>query len=133
MENGKVPEGFTKAQRKAESIADDPSKVKSLLDKTLEKIKDVGDDNEVLSDFVHSVKTFVRLLSAFIKGDYREVSKTTMVIVLGGLVYFISPLDFIPDFIPIVGYLDDATVIVYIIKRIKNEIDKFEEWEASLV
>lgn len=33
-------------------------------------------------------------------------------VVLGALLYFISPLDLIPDWIPVVGYLDDLAILL---------------------
>ena len=43
-------------------------------------------------------------------------------IVVAALIYFISPIDAIPDFAPIFGYLDDLGVIVAAIKYLGSEI-----------
>jgi uncharacterized membrane protein YkvA (DUF1232 family) len=43
-------------------------------------------------------------------------------VVVAGLIYFISPIDVIPDFIPVVGYLDDFGVILAVIKFLGHEL-----------
>jgi uncharacterized membrane protein YkvA (DUF1232 family) len=43
-------------------------------------------------------------------------------VVVAGLIYFISPIDVIPDFIPVVGYLDDLGVILAVIKFLGHEL-----------
>jgi uncharacterized membrane protein YkvA (DUF1232 family) len=43
-------------------------------------------------------------------------------VVIAALVYFISPLDVMPDFVPFVGYLDDLGVIAWTIKFLGKEI-----------
>lgn len=40
------------------------------------------------------------------------------VIAIGALGYFISPLDIIPDAIPVIGYLDDMSILAWAVKRI---------------
>lgn len=47
-----------------------------------------------------------------------EVHWTKKVLVVGALIYFIIPTDIIPDFTPIVGYVDDAAVIAAVIKTL---------------
>ena len=46
-------------------------------------------------------------------------------VVVAALVYFISPLDVIPDFIPFVGYLDDLGVIAWTIRFLGKEIKAY--------
>jgi uncharacterized membrane protein YkvA (DUF1232 family) len=47
---------------------------------------------------------------------------TKKAVVVAGLIYFISPIDVIPDFIPVVGYLDDFAVILAVIKFLGHEL-----------
>lgn len=46
-------------------------------------------------------------------------------IVVSALIYFISPIDTIPDLAPLVGYLDDLGVIMAAIKYIGSEIKPY--------
>ena len=48
-------------------------------------------------------------------------------VVVAALIYFISPIDAIPDFVPIVGYLDDMGVIVALIRYLGSEITPYYE------
>ena len=43
-------------------------------------------------------------------------------IVLGALIYFITPIDSIPDLVPLVGYLDDLGVITAVLKFLGSEL-----------
>jgi uncharacterized membrane protein YkvA (DUF1232 family) len=45
------------------------------------------------------------------------------------LLYFVNPIDVLPDFIPIIGGLDDAILLAYLLKVIDKEIEKFIAWE----
>lgn len=48
-------------------------------------------------------------------------------IVVGALVYFISPIDTIPDIAPLVGYLDDLGVVTAVLKFLGSELIPFYE------
>lgn len=49
----------------------------------------------------------------------------------GGLLYFILPADLVPDFIPIVGYLDDLAVLTTIVNSLKEEIREYQIWKEK--
>jgi uncharacterized membrane protein YkvA (DUF1232 family) len=42
-----------------------------------------------------------------------------------------SPIDIIPDFIPIAGLFDDVGVLAFALRSLKGEIDVFQEWEQE--
>jgi len=46
----------------------------------------------------------------------------------GGLLYFILPTDLIPDFIPVIGYLDDLAVLTTIMNMLNTEIREYRVW-----
>ena len=52
-----------------------------------------------------------------------HVSKTDKAIIIGALGYMISPLDVIPDAIPIAGLTDDFAVLMYVLKKVWTDID----------
>jgi uncharacterized membrane protein YkvA (DUF1232 family) len=71
-----------------------------------------------------------RMLRAWSKGEYRHVPWRTLILSLATVIYFLNPFDIAPDFIPGVGYLDDAAVLGFVISSIKKELDTFLEWET---
>jgi len=79
------------------------------------------------------IELLVRLLQAWTSGEYKGVSMKTLGVIVAAVLYFISPLDLIPDFMPGVGYLDDAAVITWVLKSIAEDIDEFRRWEAKVL
>ena len=71
-----------------------------------------------------------RLLKAYASGEYREIPWKTLVRMIAVLIYFVSPIDFIPDILPIIGLTDDIALLVWLFGAVKGDLDKFEEWES---
>jgi len=69
------------------------------------------------------------LLQAWVVGDYRGVSKSTVVILVTALLYFVVPMDVIPDFLLGWGFLDDAAILGYVFSQLSDEIKAFREWQ----
>lgn len=59
-------------------------------------------------------------------GKYREYNKRALLLVVAALVYLVSPVDFIPDFL-LGGLLDDAGVLLYIINAVQNELARYRQ------
>nr|WP_276516669.1 DUF1232 domain-containing protein [Fictibacillus nanhaiensis] len=54
-----------------------------------------------------------------------------MVLIVAGLLYFVSPIDAVPDFLIGAGLLDDATVLAFLFKTLSSEISSFQSWEKE--
>ncbi|MDY7561193.1 YkvA family protein [Pseudomonas sp. 10B1] len=80
------------------------------------------------------LKDDLRLLQAlclaYWRGEYRAISPQAMVSVVAGLMYFLSPIDLIPDWIPVIGMLDDIVVLGWVMKTLEAELDAFRAWRA---
>ncbi len=118
---------FLKALRKAERMLLHPEELLGLLAKGLKKAYSKrGALVAIFEDFL----LLFRLVKAWVLGEYREVPRKVILWSILAILYFVSPLDAFPDLLP-GGYLDDIVFISFILKRIRADLDKFEQWEVS--
>lgn len=73
----------------------------------------------------------VRMLSAYRRGDYREIPWKSLVTVTAVVIYVVNPMDMIPDAIPVIGLTDDAAFLRISLKVVKADLDAFMKWEIS--
>ena len=116
------------AEREADSMKEDPEKLESVSARAEKKADEYK--GRIKSGF-SDIRLLVRMVKAYAKGDYRQVPWSTVSKFVGGLIYFVWAIDLIPDFIAGIGFLDDLTVIAWIIRSAKKDIDAFEIWEES--
>ncbi|HEY4409838.1 MAG TPA: DUF1232 domain-containing protein [Acidimicrobiia bacterium] len=74
------------------------------------------------------LQALLRMLRASGEGQYSQLSTKNLVLAGLGVLYLVSPLDVIPDFLP-GGFADDAAVIGFVLKKIRGELVAFEAWE----
>lgn len=129
----KTVDFFTKAkivyQKKAQEIAGEDGKLGKLVLQVKERLEKVSDNPKVKAA-LEPILMFKRMIQAHLSGQFKVTNKTLGLIVLG-LVYFVTPLDFIPDFMPLIGFADDLSVLLAIYNSVKHEIDEFKMWEKS--
>lgn len=122
---------FKRYKEKAAALLQDKKKVQELVKNSAEKIKTVIEKNENLKEFVDQVGLMIRMIKAQFSGEYKDFPWKSTVMVAGALLYFLTPLDLIPDFIPGLGLTDDAAVVYWVYQNIKEDIEKFRQWEIS--
>lgn len=91
------------------------------IETTLKKIPNVGN---LLSD----IPVLVSLVKSYVTGEYKEIPYNVIVAVVATLLYVISPIDIIPDVIPVVGFADDAMAVAFCIKMIHDDLEKYKTW-----
>ncbi|HEV7865784.1 MAG TPA: DUF1232 domain-containing protein [Acidimicrobiia bacterium] len=113
---------------RAEQVVRNPKELLLLLtaaERRLDGIK-AGPFTPVVGD----LQTLLRMLRAYGEGEYRDVSGKNLALAAAGLLYLVSPLDMIPDFLP-GGFSDDAAVIGFIVRKLRTELVAFEAWERT--
>lgn len=84
-----------------------------------------------LAEIWSDIKTMASMLRDWGTREYVEIPWKTLAAMAGAILYFVNPLDIIPDFIPIVGYLDDFFVITFAIQLTKDDLDKYRIWKEN--
>ena len=72
----------------------------------------------------------VRMVRATVTGRYRRLPRRTLVAAVAGLLYLLNPFDLIPDFVPVIGLVDDVAVLAWVIGRVRKDLDEYLAWEA---
>ncbi len=100
---------------------------KSLSDKfSVEDVQNFIAKHKDLK-FLDDVKILFSMIKDATQKKYQLDTKT-YVIIAGALTYLVIPTDLIPDFIPGIGFVDDAFVITYTLTTIKDELDKYKKF-----
>ena len=112
-------------ENKAFKLFQNKSRLIKLLVESVQFLKDKSLREEVKEN----VLTFVEMLKAYVNGTYRQVSKKNIILMIIGLLYLIMPLDAVPDFIPISGFVDDTVVIFSIYKLLILDVNRFKAFK----
>ena len=74
-------------------------------------------------------KTMWQMLRETLSGNYK-MSFLTIGILLAALAYIVFPFDLIPDFIPVLGWIDDGLVLYLTLKRLVKETQRYSRFKA---
>ena len=118
---------FEKERQKAEKLVAEPGKIEKLLKKLGRKLEKLP----VLSGPLEYLPKMYYMVRSWLRKEYTGVPVGTIVSILGALLYFLSPVDLVPDFLPGIGYLDDAVVISVCLTLVKGDIDRYMEWKVE--
>jgi uncharacterized membrane protein YkvA (DUF1232 family) len=124
---------FQNALRRAAGIATSNEKISELIGSVTDKMSDMDENKKRASDFIKKVGTLLRMLRAYINGNYRQIPFKSLLMIIGALIYFLMPLDLIPDFIPVTGLADDISIIFLVFTSINEDINAFLEFEKSVL
>lgn len=98
------------------------------LKKLLIAAKKKAEGNKQLSELWQDLKILLELIKDWMKGEYKELTKSTVLLIIGSLIYLVNPIDLIPDFL-IGGFIDDLAVLGYVIKKISDELNAYKTWK----
>lgn len=122
---------FKKFLGTAEDYLKRPTRVKQLLNDAYKKASEKNDIGTIAHEAWETMQTLFRLIRASVSGEYTHLPTSTVIAAVAVTLYFLSPIDLIPDFIPVLGLLDDVALVAWFSTTIKEEMDKFAEWEKT--
>lgn len=119
---------YGRSRSKAADYLQSKDKLTGLLDQATHK---AGARKSGLREVWGSLLAFFRLIRAYANGSYRQVSAQGLLMIVAAVVYFVSPIDLIPDFILGLGLIDDATVLAWTIRACASDLAAFLAWEHT--
>ena len=123
----KLKKALNENKEKAKAFLDDDEKMESLFRDFEKKLKLIPKIGKRASD----VAVLLSMLRAYIKKQYTEVSKTTILAAIAGLIYVVNPMDVVPEYILGVGVLDDAAVVGIILQAMHMDLNKYKKWQKA--
>lgn len=121
---------FARAILDAKSFLADPESLLPLFNEASKKAAALP--KEPFKDSWPYLQTMLRLIRAYAQGEYREIPESALLSIIAGVSYLVDPFDLIPDEIPFLGFLDDATIITFAVARTRPALDDFMTWETTM-
>jgi uncharacterized membrane protein YkvA (DUF1232 family) len=121
---------YSKSVNKASRLSQNSAGVFQLLKIVLEKVKKEG-GNGLINKALAKVLLMVNLVKSYTAGQYKDIETKNIVFIIAGLIYLVMPIDFIPDFLPVLGFADDVALLIFIFNALNAEIERYEVWQAN--
>ncbi|HYC86181.1 MAG TPA: YkvA family protein [Chryseosolibacter sp.] len=122
---------FEIALRSAGRMLGKKTRLLLVLAQLAGKVKDVDWKNVKVTSARDKFLVLGRMVKAYALGHYRDVPVKTILLIIAAVIYFISPVDLLPDLIPITGLSDDFGILLWVYNSVLGEIDKFLTGEKS--
>jgi uncharacterized membrane protein YkvA (DUF1232 family) len=122
-------EAFARAILDAKSHSTDREGLATLFQEAARKVATMP--KEPLRDNWAYLHAMLRLIRAYSRGAYRDVPNDALLSIIAAISYLVDPFDLIPDEIPFLGFLDDATVIAFTLETTRLTLDDFMTWEVG--
>ena len=123
-------EAFTRALRDAKACAGDPENLQALFNSAAKKAAAVP--RKPFKENWAYLQTMLRLIRAYYRGEYRQVSDDALLWIVAALKYLVDPFDLIPDKTPFLGFIDDASVVDIVKDKTRRTLDDFMRWETTV-
>ena len=133
MEEKDIQSEINSRKDRAKKILNDEDSFRSFIDDVENKFNKLFRKSTFVSKSLRQIKEYVPLLVSLVKSyfrkEYNHIPTGTIIGVVGALIYFLSPIDIVFDFIPGLGYVDDATVLLFCIMSMKSDLDDYKKWK----
>jgi ADP-ribosyl-[dinitrogen reductase] hydrolase len=113
--------------KEADLALDNKNYISKILTRFLIKIK-----KSQKTQKLKGLSASIDLLKSWAKGDYKEVPRKSLLYLISGILYFLTPIDAIPDVLFFIGFIDDVAVLGLVLNSIKDELEKFKLYKNRM-
>jgi uncharacterized membrane protein YkvA (DUF1232 family) len=124
-------DAFARALIDAKACLNDSETLLAVLNDASKKAAEVP--REPFKEYWSYLQTMLRLVRAHHRGEYDKIPDNALLWIVAALNYLIDPFDLIPDATPVLGFVDDATVVEFVADKTRQTLDDFMTWETSAV
>jgi uncharacterized membrane protein YkvA (DUF1232 family) len=122
---------FRRAAIDAETCLRDSTRMRTLIADAIGKIAIIP--RGPFAETWPYLMAMIRLIRDYQRAEYRDISEANLLIIIAAILYFVSPFDVIPDYVPILGHIDDAFVVSLALKSVRMDLDTFMAWETARI
>jgi uncharacterized membrane protein YkvA (DUF1232 family) len=107
-----------------------PKEIEKVVEHT-DEIRQQFQSRGPLKRFVEDAKMLTSLIKDYRQGNYRAALYGTIAAAAFALIYVFNPFDLLPDVLPFVGAVDDASVIAACLMMIERDLFKYRDWKIN--
>ena len=122
--------GPTPYYARAIAIMRSPKMLLALITSAMELYRREGSMSSAFDSVRSDLATALRLVHAWMDGRYTAVSTRSITVLIGAIVYFVTPTDAVPDILPAVGMVDDVAVLGLVTAQLRSELNAFRASES---
>ena len=122
-----VKEALESGYAQSEALLNDKDELDDFLYRLEQKINDMPFVGKKFS----MIPVMISLVKNYVQGKYTTIPYGTILAVLSALIYFLAPIDIVPDFIPLAGYIDDMAVLGLCMNMVSIDIETYEKWRQA--
>ncbi len=122
-----LSEQISKNSDAAEKLLKDEDRIERFLERLEHKLKKLP----VVGKKLSNVPMLVSLVRAYVQKDYQDIPIGSIIAIVSALIYFVSPIDLLPDSIPVLGYADDAAVFAFVWNMVEDDVEEYKKWQEQ--
>ena len=122
---------FNMALHQAERMLSSRFRIVVLLGQLGKKLSRAEGKGNLSAELKEKIFVLGRLLKAYAVGNYRSLPWKAALSIAAAIIYFVNPADLIPDFIPLSGFIDDFTILIWTYNSLQSELNRFLDWESN--
>jgi uncharacterized membrane protein YkvA (DUF1232 family) len=111
---------------------------KKMTDKDVEKVVNKSEAIKKkftvygpLKRFIDDAKLLIALVKDYWRKSYRQTPFGVIGAIVFSLIYVFNPFDLVPDVLPILGQVDDASVLTACLMLIERDLNKYKKWKEE--
>lgn len=111
---------------------------RSITEQDIQKVSDIADKIEQkfinrgpLKRFLDDGKLLISVIKDYIKGQYRKIPYWAIAAIAFTLLYVFNPSDVVPDILPMLGLVDDATLVGVCLYLVERELKDYQIWKQT--
>lgn len=128
MSDEKLELALRGQEKEAEKILEDEESADSFLNKLRKKVENIP----ALGKYLADIFLLGEMVGDYAHKRYTKIPQKSIIAITAALAYIVSPIDIVPDVLPVIGYLDDIALLVFVLNSLHKDIQNYKAWKGEL-